>query len=173
MHSSSLHTTIDSPFGAMLAIAHDDALVRLHWMDPGEAEPESSRRSRRPFQTLLRELDAYWNGGLQRFTVPIAPVGTAFQRDVWNALAKIPYGRTTSYSRLAATIARPRAVRAVGRANGANPIAILVPCHRVIGSNGSLTGYAAGLDRKRALLRLEGWPASGDPLEHRAVAPHA
>jgi methylated-DNA-[protein]-cysteine S-methyltransferase len=103
-----------------------------------------------------RQLDQYFAGRRQCFELPLAPRGTAFQLAVWQALQRIPYGRTRSYSDLAAQIARPRAVRAVGAANGANPLAIVIPCHRVIGRDGSLTGYAGGLARKALLLRLEG-----------------
>jgi methylated-DNA-[protein]-cysteine S-methyltransferase len=168
--SRRFHTIIPSPHGDMLAVVEDGALVRLHWMEPLEAEPVGSRASRAPFRLLERELDDYWNGRMKSFSVPLAPVGTAFQRDVWTALAQIPFGNTTSYSRLAASIGRPRAVRAAGRANGANPIAILIPCHRVIGANGALTGYPGTIERKAALLRLEGLRVSGDSLEHRTVA---
>ena len=167
------HTIIPSPHGDMLALAENGALVRLHWMDEDEDEPRDSRRSGAPFRTLTRELDAYWAGRLRRFSMPLAPAGTPFQQEIWRALTRIPYGRTTSYSRLAASIGRPRAVRATGRANGANPIAILVPCHRVVGASGALTGYAATIERKAALLRLEGVAVSRDSLENRAVATDA
>jgi len=89
------------------------------------------------------------------FTLPLAPVGTPFQRDVWSAIAAIPYGETTAYRELAARIGRPASIRAAGAATGRNPVSIIVPCHRVLGADGTLTGYAGGLDRKRALLALE------------------
>ncbi|MBX5444189.1 MAG: methylated-DNA--[protein]-cysteine S-methyltransferase [Sphaerobacter sp.] len=101
------------------------------------------------------ELTAYFEGRLQRFTVPLDPVGTAFQRRVWAEVAAIPYGETATYRQIAERIGNPRAVRAVGAANGANPLAIIIPCHRVVGSDGSLTGYGGGLAVKRALLDLE------------------
>jgi methylated-DNA-[protein]-cysteine S-methyltransferase len=101
------------------------------------------------------QLHAYFHGELERFELPLAPAGTDFQRRVWAALSEIPYGTTTSYSALAAAIGRPHACRAVGAANGRNPLAIVVPCHRVIGAGGALTGYGGGLERKRALLDLE------------------
>ena len=100
-------------------------------------------------------LDAYFEGRPARFDLPLAPWGTPFQREVWNALCGIPYGETVSYGEIARRVGRPSAVRAVGAANGRNPIAIIIPCHRVIGANGTLTGYGGGLDRKRALLALE------------------
>lgn len=101
------------------------------------------------------ELTAYLEGRLQRFTVPLDPIGTDFQRRVWDAVAAIPYGETATYRQIAERIGQPRAVRAVGAANGANPLAIIIPCHRVVGSDGSLTGYGGGLAVKRALLDLE------------------
>lgn len=107
-------------------------------------------------ERAAEQLIAYFEGRLQRFDVPLAPQGTAFQQEVWTALAGIPWGTTTTYGALAAGLGKPDAVRAVGAANGRNPIAILIPCHRVIGTDGELTGYAGGLERKRALLRLEG-----------------
>ncbi|HEX5416312.1 MAG TPA: methylated-DNA--[protein]-cysteine S-methyltransferase [Chloroflexota bacterium] len=107
-------------------------------------------------EAMARELDAYFAGSLQEFSVPMDLRGTAFQRQVWEALCRIPYGKTLTYGELARSIGRPEAARAVGLANGSNPVSIVVPCHRVIGANGSLTGYGGGLHRKDALLRLEG-----------------
>lgn len=101
------------------------------------------------------QLDAYWKGERFDFDLPLSPTGTPFQQKVWNALRTIPYGRTASYGEIARKIGAPTASRAVGAANGRNPIAIVVPCHRVIGANGTLTGYAGGLDMKRALLDHE------------------
>ena len=105
---------------------------------------------------VCRQLDDYFAGRRRRFELRLAPQGTVFQQAVWQALQRIPFGQTSSYSALAAQIARPKAVRAVGAANGANPIAVIIPCHRVIGRDGSLTGYAGGLARKALLLQLEG-----------------
>ena len=101
------------------------------------------------------QLHAYFAGERHRFELPLSPRGTAFQRGVWAAVEAIPYGRTTTYSALAATLGRPRACRAVGAANGRNPLPVVVPCHRVLGARGGLTGYGGGLGRKRALLDLE------------------
>ena len=109
----------------------------------------------RPFRDTIRQLDAYFNGELTEFDLPVRPAGTAFQQTVWRALLEIPYGATKSYGEIAAKIGRPTASRAVGMANGSNPISIVIPCHRVIGSNGSLTGYGGGIDRKTTLLQLE------------------
>jgi len=103
----------------------------------------------------IAQLRAYFAGRLRAFDVPLAPGGTPFQAAVWQALLTIPYGATRSYSEIAATVGRPDAVRAVGTANGANPIPIIIPCHRVIGSNGKLVGFGGGLDMKRQLLDLE------------------
>jgi methylated-DNA-[protein]-cysteine S-methyltransferase len=101
------------------------------------------------------QLHAYFAGELRRFDLPLSPGGTGFQRRVWAAVAEVPYGSTTSYSALAAEIGNPRACRAVGAANGRNPLPVIVPCHRVLGAAGALTGYGGGLERKRALLDLE------------------
>jgi methylated-DNA-[protein]-cysteine S-methyltransferase len=105
---------------------------------------------------LRTELDEYFAGTRKSFNVKLAPEGTEFQRAAWTALTKIPFGQTRSYGEQAASIGNPKAVRAIGAANGKNPIAIVVPCHRVIGANGTLTGYAGGLDKKEFLLKLEG-----------------
>jgi methylated-DNA-[protein]-cysteine S-methyltransferase len=108
-----------------------------------------------PFVAAADQLEAYFAGSLTRFTLPLAPSGSAFQQRVWAALQDIPYGQTESYGKLAERIGSPGAARAVGLANGKNPIGIVIACHRVVGSDGSLTGYGGGLDRKRALLDLE------------------
>ncbi len=114
------------------------------WLQDGEA-----------LAPFLAEFEAYFAGRLQRFTLPLAARGTAFQQAVWRALCDIPYGETRSYGDIARAIGKPSAVRAVGAANGRNPLSIIIPCHRVIGQNGSLTGYAGGLPIKQALLTLE------------------
>jgi methylated-DNA-[protein]-cysteine S-methyltransferase len=106
--------------------------------------------------TVNGQLQEYFSGKRQAFTFPLAPRGTPFQLAVWNALLEIPYGDTISYAELARRIGKPSAVRAVGAANGANPIPVIIPCHRVIGSNGTLTGYGGGIERKQWLLALEG-----------------
>lgn len=119
------------------------------------AVPRGAREDARAFDVVRAQLEEYLDGTRTTFTLPLAPRGTEFQRRVWSALARIPYGATTTYAAIARTIGAPRAVRAVGAANGRNPLAIVVPCHRVIGRDGTLTGYAGGLERKRALLALE------------------
>jgi methylated-DNA-[protein]-cysteine S-methyltransferase len=148
-----VYDTIDSPLGELLLAGDGRALTAVH-MDgaPGAAW----RRDPAPFRDAADQLRAYFAGELRDFDLPLAPHGTAFQQRVWSALREIPYGRTISYAELAASVGRPRAARAVGAANGQNPIAIVIPCHRVIGAAGALTGYGGGLERKRMLLDLEG-----------------
>ncbi len=141
----------DSPVGNLLLTGDGEAVTGLCWREP------AGRRSDCP---ILREaaaqLEAYFRGELQRFDVPLRPAGTAFQQRAWAALLEIPWGETRSYGSQAAAMGMPQAARAVGQANRRNPICIFIPCHRVIGANGALTGYAEGLDRKRFLLALEG-----------------
>lgn len=148
----------DSPVGPLF-LAADDSGLQLLLMEldsrPWRIE-EDWQPAGRELDAVCSQLDEYFAGTRRQFEVRLAPKGTAFQQAVWQALLAIPYGRTCSYSELAHVIGRPQAVRAVGTANGANPIAIIVPCHRVIGGDGSLTGYAGGLPRKQQLLELEG-----------------
>jgi methylated-DNA-[protein]-cysteine S-methyltransferase len=147
----------DSPLGAMTLAATDRGLAGL-WFDEQAHFPpriDAPVNAAHPhIAQALRELDAYWHGE-PAFHVPLDAAGTPFQRAVWAALLRIAPGCTATYGEIAAAAGTPRAVRAVGAAIGRNPIGIIVPCHRVIGSDGSLTGYAGGLDRKRALLQLE------------------
>ncbi len=150
---------IETPLGTVRVVARGDAIAGV-WFDgqkydvvPGAAWRES------PGDPLLREaarqLREYFAGRRARFDLALAPQGTAFQQSVWRAIAKVPAGRTASYGDLARRIGRPSAVRAVGAAVGRNPLSVVVPCHRIVGSDGSLTGYAGALGRKRALLALE------------------
>ena len=156
------HTVMDSAVGPLTLVAQDGAIVGLY-MDSQRHRPdddkfgELERRGRQdePFKALADQLDAYFAGKLTGFRVPLAPLGTVFQQRVWAALREIPYGETRSYGQLAERIGSPGAARAVGLANGKNPIGIVIPCHRVVGSNGRLTGYGGGLDRKKQLLDLE------------------
>jgi methylated-DNA-[protein]-cysteine S-methyltransferase len=128
------------------------------------AEPgEIALSTEAPFREAIAQLEAYFAGELRRFDLPLAPEGTPFQREVWSALTAIPYGETVSYGELARRLGRPAASRAVGAANGQNPIPIVIPCHRVIGADGSLTGFGGGLAIKRRLLDLEAG-ASGASL---------
>jgi methylated-DNA-[protein]-cysteine S-methyltransferase len=150
-------TTIASPCGELIAISDGDALVSLGFPHlPGRGpSADGAVRDDGAFREVRAQLDAYFAGERRAFELALAPAGTPFQRDVWAALVAIPYGATTTYGELARAIGRPAAVRAVGAANGANPIAIVVPCHRVIGKDGTLTGYGGGLPRKELLLALE------------------
>lgn len=152
------YTIMPSPVGELLAAGDEQGLRRLAFMGGGEPERLEADWYRDDgfFPGLREELEAYFRGELRHFSVPVAGCGSPFQRRVWAALCEIPYGRVASYGEIARRIGSPNAVRAVGAANGANPIAIIVPCHRVIGSNGRLTGYAGGLAIKARLLRLEG-----------------
>ena len=161
----------DSPVGRLLLAGDAAGLRRVHFQSgprPLRAA-EGWRKSAAPFQTALAQLDEYFRGVRRAFTLPLAPVGTAFQLAVWEALTAIPYGETLSYGELARHLGRAGSARAVGLANGANPLPIIVPCHRVIGTDGSLIGFGGGLDIKRALLALEGAACVAD-LFSRAAA---
>jgi methylated-DNA-[protein]-cysteine S-methyltransferase len=156
------HIVIDSEVGPLTLVAEDGALVGLY-MDLQRHRPDDDKlgeldrggREAEPFKAAADQLDAYFSGSLTRFTLPLAPRGSEFQQRVWTALQAIPYGQTVSYGELAERVGSPGGARAVGLANGRNPIGIVIPCHRVVGSSGSLTGYGGGLDRKKRLLDLE------------------
>jgi methylated-DNA-[protein]-cysteine S-methyltransferase len=151
------YTQIESPLGPLLLVA-DDAGLRQIWFVNGRhpARPESSwNEDRAPLSNAIRQLRAYFAGELENFDLQLAPEGTPFQLGVWRGLCEIPYGETISYGALASRVGNPKASRAVGLANGSNPIPIVIPCHRVIGSNGKLTGYGGGLAIKEKLLALE------------------
>lgn len=152
-----VYRTVDSPVGPLWLLGGAGRLCRLAFAGSRRPalEPSWSRDDAGVLDPVVGELEAYFAGRLKRFSVAVAPEGTPFQQRVWRALCDIPYGQTVSYSELARRIDAARAVRAVGAANGANPIAIIVPCHRVIGADGSLTGFGGGLPVKRALLDLE------------------
>jgi methylated-DNA-[protein]-cysteine S-methyltransferase len=163
-------TELDTPVGRILLAASAEGLTHLLFADadgvplrakhrPGS---DGSSAAARHIEATCAQLSEYFDGRRTSFDVPMAAAGTAFQRAVWSALGRIPYGAVCSYGELARTLDRPRAVRAVGAANGANPISIVVPCHRVIGQNHRLTGYGGGLDAKRWLLRHEGVAVHGD-----------
>jgi len=147
---------IETPIGPMIAAASDTHLLLFEFphrrMIDCELEPGESP----VFSQVRAEIDEYFRGERREFTVPLHVPGTPFQASVWTALQRIPCGTTTSYARLAESIGKPNAVRAVARANGDNRVAIIIPCHRVIGSNGELVGYGGGLWRKKKLLELEG-----------------
>jgi methylated-DNA-[protein]-cysteine S-methyltransferase len=150
------HTVIDSPVGPLTLAGADGALTGLY-MDRQRYRPAAETfgdRDHEPFAAAIEQLEEYFAGRLTSFDLPLAMAGTPFQRQVWEALRKVPYGQTVSYGRLADRLGRPTAARAVGHANGHNPISIIVPCHRVVGSTGDLTG-GGGLERKRHLLDFE------------------
>lgn len=157
--SALFYTQIDdSPVGPLLLAGDSEALHVLAFgrgCRPREIDANWIKDSKGVLKGVRRELDDYFAGKLKKFTTKLAFNGTPFQNAVWQQLTRIPYGETISYMELANRIENPKAVRAVGMANGSNPIAIIVPCHRVIGSNGSLTGFGGGLPNKRALLELE------------------
>ena len=140
--------------GRLYIVQEEDAIVQVGILQPGQslAYPQEETPL---IQTARQQLEEYFAGKRRRFTLPLAPKGTAFAQKVWRALQDIPYGETRSYLQIAQAVGNPRACRAVGMANHRNPIMVIIPCHRVIGSDGSLTGYAGGLEMKRYLLQLE------------------
>ena len=151
------YTYHSTPVGELLLAGDGNQLTRLGF-------PTGTMRRRHdadwradagPFQRVIAQLDAYFAGELKRFSLPLAPAGTRFQCEVWAALRKIPYGQTRSYGELARLLGNPKASRAVGAANGQNPIPVIIPCHRVVGSSGHLTGFGGGLATKQFLLQLE------------------
>jgi methylated-DNA-[protein]-cysteine S-methyltransferase len=169
--------------GPLLLAATEKGLRCLHFYKgtmPAPGKNEIWVESSEQLQPYVSQLDAYFRGELQVFTFELDLVGTQFQKDCWLALLRIPYGKTCSYAEIACAIGRPAAFRAVGQANHDNPIAIVVPCHRVLGVNGTLTGYGGGLNTKEKLLHLEGAsirmkakPAANSPTSQTADAPQA
>ena len=160
------NTVTDSPIGPLTLVATDGSLSGVYMAEHRHRPGESTfgTRGTAPFGAAIEQLRSYFAGELTEFDLRIAPVGTPFQRAVWTALSEIPYGETWTYGQLARHIGQPTASRAVGLANGRNPVSIIVPCHRVVGSGGSLTGYGGGLERKRFLLDLERGRAAGSLL---------
>jgi methylated-DNA-[protein]-cysteine S-methyltransferase len=152
------YTTLASPIGELLLLLGDGGALRGLYMQDGRRPMRIDSRwqaDAKPFATAISQLGEYFDGRRTSFDLPLLMHGTAFERSVWSALREIPYGETTSYGEIARRLGQPSAARAVGLANGRNPISVIVPCHRVIGADGSLTGYGGGLERKRALLELE------------------
>lgn len=148
---------IESPIGPILLAGNKEGLKHLIFIK-GEKKmeiPEDWIENKEFFREAARQLEDYFSGKLQSFNLELDPEGTDFQKSVWKALCEIPYGKTRTYKEIAVSIGKPKAYRAVGLANNRNPIAIIVPCHRVIGADGKLTGYASGLDVKEFLLKLE------------------
>ena len=144
----------NSPVGRLLVELENGFLVRLDFADSLQAEGKNGNESALLAKVSM-QLDEYFRGARKNFDLPLNPAGTEFQRKVWDALLAIPYGETRTYREIAEAAGCPKGFRAVGMANNKNPIAIIIPCHRVIGSNGKLVGYASGLGRKEALLALE------------------
>ncbi|MGH2903359.1 MAG: methylated-DNA--[protein]-cysteine S-methyltransferase [Solirubrobacteraceae bacterium] len=152
-----LYTTIASPIGELLLVGDGVTLSGLYMQDGRKPRPIATTwtESAAPFAEVTAQLREYFAGERTTFEVQLAPPGAPFELEVWRALREIPYGETVSYGEIARRVGQPTAARAVGTANGRNPIAVIVPCHRVIGADGSLTGYGGGLERKRLLLELE------------------
>lgn len=142
--------TVETPIGTLWLEADDTGLCAVEFRGPSGAHSDDPLLA-----ATEAQLHAYFAGELTRFDIPLSARGTEFQRRVWDAVAEVPYASTTTYSALAAAVGRPSACRAVGAANGRNPLPVVIPCHRVIGATGALTGYGGGLERKRALLDLE------------------
>ncbi len=157
MLMTTYYTYMDSPVGSLLLAGDGERLQSLGFPDGKMRRRHESGwiEDASRFARAIRQLRDYFAGGLKRFDLPLAPAGTEFQRKVWSALGQIPYGETRSYGELAREVGNGKASRAVGAANGRNPIPVIIPCHRVIGKDGSLTGFGGGLDVKRRLLELE------------------
>lgn len=151
--------TVDSPAGPLTLAAENDCLTGISF---GTVGPDASCTHTPLLDEAARQLEEYFNGLRRDFDLPLAPSGTLFQRKVWDALRQIPYGQTRSYKQIACAAGHPLAYRAVGMANNRNPLPIVIPCHRVVGSSGALVGYAGGLDIKRLLLDLEGAGGFGE-----------
>ena len=164
------YKAIKSPVGALKLVASDRGLAAILWENDSPKRvrlgPLAEDKNHPVLLETERQLNDYFAGKLKKFSLKFDFVGTEFQKEVWQALARIPFGETRSYGEIAKQIGRPKAVRAVGAANGKNPISIIVPCHRVIGSNGKLTGFAGGLETKATLLKIE----SEKPHSRRAIA---
>jgi methylated-DNA-[protein]-cysteine S-methyltransferase len=155
--ATTIYSELDSPIGALLLTGDGEAVTGI-WMQSHRSEWKRTKTLRRDDTALAAaraQLAGYFAGERVAFDLPLAPEGTSFQRKVWSALCEIPYGETISYGELARRIGQPTAARAVGLANGSNPLPIVVPCHRVIGADGSLTGFGGGIERKRWLLAHE------------------
>jgi methylated-DNA-[protein]-cysteine S-methyltransferase len=163
-------TEFDGPLGTLLAVGDGEA-VRGMWMQDGprpRAIDPTWRRDDAAFATLRKQLGEYFAGARRAFDLNLDPQGTEFQRDVWRELSKVGYGETLTYAELAGRLGRAGSARAVGTANASNPICVVIPCHRVLGRDGALTGYAGGLERKRDLLRLEGRVEAGIAADVRS-----
>lgn len=160
---SATYTIIDSPLGELTLVAHDDVLAGLYF--PAHSHQPNPKtfgiHVGTGFEAVIEQLGEYFQGERRHFDLPLAPRGDAFQQRVWSLLRRIPYGETRSYGQLAAELGDPGLARAVGSANGRNPLSVIVPCHRVVGADGRLVGYAGGLERKQFLLDLEAETTGG------------
>lgn len=143
---------IDTPIGLLEVLTSEDALLAVTFV---EEKAEDSPDAPAILENACAQLKEYFAGERQSFDLPLLPDGTEFQKEVWNALLQVPFGRTSTYKKQSQSLGKPKAIRAVGTANGKNPIAVVIPCHRIVGSDGSLTGYASGLSRKDWLLKHE------------------
>jgi methylated-DNA-[protein]-cysteine S-methyltransferase len=153
---SRTHTVVPSPIGPLTVVRDGDALVRVAMSPPGQfVDAELGERSDEGFEEVVAQLGEYFAGERTAFDLPLRPLGSPFELAVWEQLTRIPYGETRSYGHVARAVGEPGGAQAVGAANGRNPLAIVVPCHRVIGADGSLIGFGGGLPRKRFLLDLE------------------
>jgi methylated-DNA-[protein]-cysteine S-methyltransferase len=172
MTATVYYSYLESPLGRML-VQGDGQFVTGLFMPchKGQSGPDATwQHSDAPFDAVREQLAEYFAGERQQFDVPLKLNGTPFQQRVWQELVQIPFGTTITYGQLAERVAQPSASRAVGHANGRNPISVLVPCHRVIGANGKLTGYAGGLDKKQWLLAFEGQTSAADSVSSAATA---
>ena len=147
----------EAPFGPLMLVGGNAKLEELRFPNQDQSVPAGSdwQEDKQEFKTVIQQLDEYFQGNRTTFDLELAPKGTPFQKSVWKELSNIPFGETINYGELAVRVGNPKASRAVGAANGKNPIPIIVPCHRVIGKNGTLTGFGGGLDVKKQLLELE------------------
>jgi len=170
--ATTLYTTHPSPLGELLLIGDGQSLTGLYMQAQKYARTvqDGWRPDAKPFRAVAAQLDAYFAGELRTFDLPLGLRGTDFQRTVWRALREVQFGSTTTYGELARRIGSPNAPRAVGLANGHNPIGIIVPCHRIIGANGSLTGYGGGIERKRWLLAHEARWSRGLELQRATTS---
>ncbi len=161
------HSIIDSPIGAITLVRDEAGLTGVFMLEhrPTPDEARFGERDDAALADAARQLGEYWAGERRAFDLPLAPAGTPFQLRVWEALRSIPYGETRTYGSIAAAVGQPTAVRAVGLANSRNPLSIIVPCHRVVGARGALTGYAGGVERKRFLLDHESGAALAPGLD--------
>lgn len=149
------HQRLRSPIGTLTITANDLGLTEIRFANQGTLDLPKRARENTIIDQAIAQLRSYFNGDLKVFDLPLSPLGTEFQKKVWLALRQVEYGKTVSYGQIAAEIGKPTAARAVGAANGKNPLPIIVPCHRIIGRDGSLTGFAGGLETKRWLLDHE------------------